>query len=375
MKRRLAFIINSLAGGGAERVFCTVIDGLRAHIADAYDVDVILLDDEPQAYTPPPFAHTLTLGAHGKMAASVTRLVRTLAARKPVAALSFLSRANCANVIAARALGYRALISERVATTAHFGDGARAGAQRWVTRALYPRAHRILAVSEGVKRSLVRDFALQPDRIDAIPNPVDAHALRALAKEEPAAPLPDRFMVSAGRLTANKNFPTLLEAYARSDVAQDLVILGDGEDRGALETHARALGVYERVHFLGFQRNPFAIFARADFFVSTSNAEGFPNALVESMAVGLPAAFTNCPSGPAEILAGDPDRTVNGAERVDYGILCAVNDADAIAQAMRMLAAPETNAHYRIKSLQRVDAYAPQAIYDAYWRVLSQAMN
>ena len=139
--------------------------------------------------------------------------------------------------------------------------------------------------------------------------------------------------ISAGRLTRQKDFPTLLKAFqivkAQLPNAK-LVILGDGEDRNELEKLAQELENQNSVDLPGFVKNPFAMIARADAFILSSRWEGFGNVIVEALACGTPVISTDCPSGPAEILG-------NGA----YGTLVPVGDAQSLAQAMlREIAVP-----------------------------------
>jgi glycosyltransferase involved in cell wall biosynthesis len=132
-------------------------------------------------------------------------------------------------------------------------------------------------------------------------------------------------LLAAGRLTAQKDYPTLLRAFraAREARALRLVVLGEGEERGRLEALARELGVAPEVDFAGFVANPYAFMARASLFVVSSAWEGLPTVMVEAMACGAPVVSTDCPSGPGEIL-----------ERGRYGRLVAVGDAAALAGAM-----------------------------------------
>jgi len=368
---RLAFIINSLAGGGAERVFCRLIEGFEDRLRDC-ESEIVLLDDEPHAYTPPDFVPMRTLGAARRMGSSVARLTAEMRRFKPHAAVSFLNRANCANVLAARLCGYRTVISERVATAHHFGDGPGGRLKRAVTRELYRRADAVLAVSEGVRLGLIEDCGLPAERIAVIPNPVDVARIRTAGAAPPETPLPELFIVSVNRLTANKNVRLQLEALNRSGLTHHLVILGDGPERGALQERAEALGLCNRVHFVGFSANPFAIVARAQMFVSTSNAEGFPNALAEAMALGVPCISTSCRAGPAEILAGDPRLEASAMHPASYGVLTPVGDADACAAALRFMADPKRRAHYGERAAERAASYAPEGVIESYWRAISR---
>lgn len=373
-RARIAFIINSLAGGGAERVFCRLIEGFQDRLREC-ESEIVLLDDEQHAYTPPDFMPMRTLNAKRKMGASVTRLAGEMRRFRPHVAVSFLSRANCANVLASLWCGHRTLISERVATVDHFGDGLAGHVKRAVTRELYRRADAILAVSEGVRLGLVEECGVPAQRIDVIPNPVDARRIRELGAQAPETELPERFIVSVNRLIANKNVALQLEALRASGLPHHLVILGDGPERHALQTRAEALGLADRVRFVGFAANPFAIVARAEIFLSTSNAEGFPNALAEAMALGVPCISTNCRAGPSEILANNPRLHVSAMHPVQYGVLTPVEDAQACAEALRFLAQPEQRALYARRAAERASAYAPDAIIERYWSAISRVAS
>lgn len=368
---RVAFIINSLAGGGAERVFCRVVSGLEDRLADTA-CEVVLLDDETHAYSAPNFLPTRTLNANRSTALSVAKLSQELRRFRPDVAVSFLNRANCANLIASRWSGHRTVISERVATAEHFGGGTAGRFKRAVTRNLYRHADAIVAVSEGVRRGLSKDCGIPADRIDVIANPVDAARIRTLAALGSHISLPERFIVSVNRLAPNKNVQLQLDALQRSGLPHDLVILGDGPERASLVARAEALGLAGRVRFLGFIGNPYPIVARAEMFLSTSNAEGFPNALAEAMALGVPSISTNCRSGPAEILAEDPDLEISAMHAAQHGVLAPVNDAEACAAALRFLASPNHAAIYGQRAAERAQAYAPEAIIEYYWRVISR---
>lgn len=373
-RRRIAFVINSLAGGGAERVFCRLIEGLAEPLAD-WETDVFLLDDEPQAYALPSFVRLHALKAGGAALPSITKLLGALRNSKPDLAVAFLSRANCATVLAGRQLGFPTVISERVATADHFGDGPGGVLKRLVAGEIYRRADAVVAVSQGVKEGLVQRCGVSPNRVEVIANPVDAERIRALASAPLEHSLPEKAIVSVSRLAANKNVAMVIEALAQSGLPHHLLVLGDGPERSALAQRARALGLEARVHFLGFLSNPFPVMARAELFASASNAEGFPNALVEALALGLPSVFTNCRAGPAEILADDAALEVSAMHPARYGVLTPVGDVAALAEALRFLASPEQRMHYRRRALERAEAYEPHAVFNRYWQVISRVLE
>jgi glycosyltransferase involved in cell wall biosynthesis len=196
-------------------------------------------------------------------------------------------------------------------------------------RRTYPEADRIIAVSRGVADDLRTLVRLPPELVTTAYNPVVDSELAKKADAPidhpwfvPGAP---PVIIAVGRLTEQKDFPTLLRAFARVRAQRQarLLILGEGELRRKLEALACELGVDQDVSLSGFMSNPFAYMARAAVFVLSSAYEGLPGVLIETLACGCPVVSTDCPSGPAEILK-------NG----QYGRLVPVGDPAAMAQAI-----------------------------------------
>lgn len=197
-----------------------------------------------------------------------------------------------------------------------------------LARTLYRTADSIVCVSRGVRDDLLREVAL-PEGLPVlvVNNPLDP-CLDALARAPLPRPLPWSAevptLLAIGRLSPHKDFVTLLQAVAalRSRRRVGLVILGEGEERARLLALAEALDVRD-LHMPGFVRNPAAYLSAADVYVLSSRNEGFPNAMLEALAVGLPIVSTRCPSGPEELL-----------EDGRWGALVPVGDADALARAI-----------------------------------------
>jgi glycosyltransferase involved in cell wall biosynthesis len=133
-------------------------------------------------------------------------------------------------------------------------------------------------------------------------------------------------IVGAGRLTPEKDFPTLIRAFARFRKTQParLIIVGEGPLEAPLRELTVSLGIAEDVDFPGFTPNPFAYMQRAALFVMSSAWEGSGNVLVEALALGVPSVSTDCPFGPRETLADGR-----------YGSLVPVGDDVALAEAMQ----------------------------------------
>jgi glycosyltransferase involved in cell wall biosynthesis len=194
----------------------------------------------------------------------------------------------------------------------------------------YPWADRITAVSEGVADDLAQAAGIPRERIQVIYNPVVTPEFKAKT-EAPLdhpwfAPGEPPVVVGAGRLTIQKDFPALIRAFARVRQARParLLILGEGEERSALEAVVRQLGVERDVSLPGFVSNPYPYMRRAALFVLSSRWEGLPGVLIEAMYCGARLVATDCPSGPREILADGR-----------YGQLVPVGDVAALADAVR----------------------------------------
>jgi len=199
----------------------------------------------------------------------------------------------------------------------------------WPIRKLYPGIDRIVAVSNGVAEDTAAIARIPRASIDVIRNPVITPQLAQLAAEPCAHPWfqPGEIPVilGAGRLQRQKDFPTLIRAFAlvRQQRLCRLAIIGEGRGRPALEALVAELGIGAITDLPGFQTNPFPFIAAADLFVLSSAWEGSPNVLTEAMALGTPVVSTDCPSGPSELL--DEGR---------LGPLVRVGDVKALASAM-----------------------------------------
>ena len=370
VRTRVLFIINSLAGGGAERVMCTLLRASQAELRE-YRISLLLLDDEPSAYEVPPWIEVEQLDCRHSLVRSIWSVWRALRRIRPAMTVSFLTRANVASVIGASLLGIPAVVSERVNTSSHLGHGVGAAIARFLVKATYPRARTVIAVSQGVADELRRFFAVPAASVAVIANPIDLDGIRAQAERGTPIPLDTPYVATMGRLVPNKNFGMLIDAFACSGIGANLVILGDGPERAALVKKIEAAGLGGRVLMPGFSANPFPTLRRAAFFVSPSSAEGFPNSLLEAMSVGLPVISTNCPSGPSEVLAELPrERIAPGVCFAPHGILVPPDDPTAMAEALRAMMDPDRQRLYAARVSQRAAEFGVARAKDAYWAVI-----
>jgi glycosyltransferase involved in cell wall biosynthesis len=164
-------------------------------------------------------------------------------------------------------------------------------------------------------------------------------------------------LLAAGRLTGQKGFDVLIRAFARvrKDHRVRLLIVGEGEERPALEAMIREYELGQDVSMPGFVPNPYNYMAHAAAFVLSSRWEGLPTVLVEALALGAPIISTDCPSGPREILMGGK-----------YGQLLPVDDPGALAAAI----ATSLSANVLRPSRESWESYEIECVTDQYLNIL-----
>lgn len=368
--RRLLFVINSLEGGGAERVFSLLVNHIQPCL-HRVDIDVLLLDDKRQRYEITAPVNLFCLQSDGSLGQSALRFKRFLDMRRPDLVISFLTRANYLAAAFSRFYGYRCIISERSDTTGRLGGGIAGWCKKRLVRSLYPLAHHVIAVSDGIRQSLVTRYGVSESAISVIHNPCDLLRTQQLAQQRSAVTqnsfLRNGCILAAGRLVESKRFDLLIRAYAQGNFAIPLVILGDGPRLKDLEKLAGKLGVADRVLFTGFLANPYAVMACATVYVLCSELEGFPNSLLEAMGIGLPVIATNCHHGPAEILDETIMPAINGVHQARYGVLVPTGDASALTQALqRVLTNPALQASLAQRAQQRASQFTLPATVARY---------
>lgn len=369
---KIVFIINSLEGGGAERVIST----LTSYFVNEkkHHVSIITLHKANCFYNMPPSVKIVNLKSGflcvgpGKillLPLLAMELSLRLKSLRPDAVISLLVRSNLAHLMT-RWFGNRSkiVISERCNTEAVYPDTSLGNkVMKTLIKLLYPKADRIISISEGVKQSLVQ-LGVPAKHNFAIHNPQNLEAiLKKSRKSLKNKTNKDAFtVITIGRLVDQKDHKTLLKAHKiiREALNVQLVIMGEGPLETSLKEYAAELEIADSVSWIGWQDNPFESMAKADLFVLSSKYEGFGNVIIEAMACGLPVVSTDCPSGPGEIL-------MNG----EYGALVPVGDSEGIARAVIKLL--QDRALYNAlqeKGFKRADDFDVKAIAQKYLDVL-----
>lgn len=306
---RLAIFLHGFYEGGAERTILNLADEMAGL---GYSVDLVA------ARAVGPFLSQISdrvrlvdLNA-SRVLFSLPALVRYIRSEDPAALLSGIDYTNIMAVLARRIAGRKNrlvivehnTLSQRIQGLPTLYRTLLPG----LMKAVYPGADTVVAVSQGVADDLAATTGLRRSRIQIIYNPVITQDLREKAQKPLEHPWfqdgQPPVLVAVGRLTAQKDYPNLLQAFALVHQSRRvrLVILGEGEERQALEKMIQELGLAEDVSLPGFVDNPYPYMVHAAVYVLSSRWEGLPTVLIEALYCGTPIVSTDCPSGPREIL-------------------------------------------------------------------------
>jgi glycosyltransferase involved in cell wall biosynthesis len=283
--------------------------------------------------------------------------VRILRQEQPDVIVSFLWFTNVVAILCRFFSGVpcKLVLSERSTI-----QGSREGflneiLRRFSIRFLYPAADRVVPNSEGLRRQLTERYRLPARKVSVVQNPLEIEEIVAQGEDGrrgDARPSGLPLVLGIGRLTREKGFDLLICAAAEARRPFRLVLLGEGRGKKNLRDLAGRLGVADRVEFAGFHENPYAWLHNTAVFVLPSRYEGFPNSLLEAMALGVPCVATRCPTGPEEIVTDGVD-----------GLLVPVEDPGALAAAIdRLLGDPELRERLGRAARERVRAYDAQGI-------------
>lgn len=405
----VAFVLPNLAGGGAERSILTVANGL---IERGHKVDIVLLgarvhypaevphkarlfvvdrksDDRTtkSAEAQDVLANSIQLSVRPKSRdwlnimdalgwdplclpeARLLRYVRAVATyvhrERPDCMVPSLPRAKIVALLACRLSGPHP--PPVVPTIRNDVGQGRRRAHRRSYRRLFGQAAHFVCVSQGVADGLIRMIGVPSNKVSVIHNPVVTPELTMRMARPASHPWMEDggppVILSAGRLSAQKDYPTLIKAFSRviEERPCRLIILGEGPRRRQLARLIKNLGLAERVSLPGWADNPFAFMSRAALFVISSRYEGLPGVLIQALACGCPCVSTDCPTGPAEILQGGK-----------LGPLVPVGDPLQLAEAITsVLERPANNQLLRDGAAR----FAAEQSVLAYERLLTTVMR
>lgn len=323
---KILFAVNTLSSGGAERVASILSN---AWAAEGHEVILTqTYSGGPVTFykLAPVIRHTALAkrGSAGGIYGAVVRLLafrRIVRREKPDVIISFMLNANAFVMLATLFLRVPRIIAERTDPKAV----AISCALRRACRFFYPRAELVVVQTEEQNKRVAEAFGMIR-RTAVIPNPLPEGL--PPPRQRPVK-CGRKILISLGRLSSTKRIDIVIEAFCRvagQAPDWDLHVYGDGPCRATWQAQAEQSPFRDRILFKGRTDQAYTVLSKADMFIMASEFEGFPNSLLEAMALGLPVITSDCPCAAKDI-------TRNGED----GVLVPVGDTIAFANALQRL--------------------------------------
>lgn len=321
---RIAIIISTLGCGGAEGVVSRMSERWATN---GRDVTIVCigragtfrkLDDRVKVVE-----LDMLRESRGRLDSALRNMKRAVRLRRallrigPDVAISFMDTTNVLALLASLRAQWGTIVCERSVPS----EKPLGRPWRYLRRLLYPSARAVVVQSRSAARGL-------PGRLKILPNFV------APVKGGDETDVDENLVVAMGRLSDEKGYDLLLRSMAlvrERKPSAKLSIWGDGEERLSLERLAASLGLSDSVSFPGITRHPEKSFQAAQVYALSSRYEGFPNALCQAMAAGVPAVAFACPGGVPEIVRHDLDGILvdsGSVEALADGLLHFIGDRD-----------------------------------------------
>jgi len=351
LDKKIVFVIGGLGFGGQERALSTLANSLADR---SYRITIICLFLTPIAF---PLRESIAIrwptinrSQIGKLQYALRALHYLRDAIRQTDAdvvVSFGDWYNSFTILSSLGLSRRVVVASRMGPELRLGpllDTA--------NRLLYRFAKTVIVQTERAKQIVAKRYSCKS--ITVMPNAVEMYCGPQTGQRE-------KTVISVGRLSREKGHQTLLEAFSKVDAPDwQLELVGDGPERQRLERFAKELGIEERVHFLGSQRDVWRFLAKAEIFVLPSLYEGFPNALVEAMSVPLCCVASDCVAGPREIIAHG-----------ESGFLVEPGNEGELAKILaRLIRDPELRARTAKKGLTVRNMYGAERIADEWLKTI-----
>ncbi len=330
MPKKVCFFLGSLQLGGIGKLSINLIEEF---LKEGVEVDIFLMKDGGEYSDQVPDEVNIFC-VEGSWIKRVSGFLKYLRAQRPDISMSARQRQDVINILCCLLTfgKVKPVVSVHTNLTAEMefkGRGTNNMVDKIAAR-LYRFVDTFIAVSAGVADDFSKRTGVPRNKIEVIYNPVfkpyvDDGTISMKFTEFKARH--SKYIIGVGRMSPQKDFETLIRAYARlpESVKHGLVIAGDGPLRPQLQKLIEELGLRDKVLLLGFVDNPLYYLKNADLFVLSSKWEGFGNVIVEALGVGTPVVSTNCLSGPAEIL-----------EDGKYGKLVEVGNVEQLSDAITL---------------------------------------
>jgi GalNAc-alpha-(1->4)-GalNAc-alpha-(1->3)-diNAcBac-PP-undecaprenol alpha-1,4-N-acetyl-D-galactosaminyltransferase len=363
---RITIVTNAYGCGGSERVVALWCQGF---VDRGHQVTVVNMSrSENMNFFPiPPQVRIISLdmmqtsqSLAQAAVATVKRFVKmrqTILRTKPDRVITLYPQLNVLTIAALTGTGIPVYVTE------HNDPKLCANGEIWETLRFwaYPRAAKVISVSQGVDRSFE---GIPTRKRTIIYNPVTRQVPNGPLPVIPGADPHRPWILSMGRLCPQKGYDLLIPAFAKLAARHpdwQLVILGEGADRAQLETLRDKLGMQDRIFLPGAVQDVAAVLHQAKLFVMASRFEGFGMAHCEAMSCGLPIVVTDCDSGPREIVRHNVD-----------GLLIDPNSIDALVKGMdTLMTDPVLREQFAQRAPEILDRFGMERVMEDWTQVMN----
>jgi len=302
VRKKILFIVPSMRGGGSERVISIIVNHLNR---DKFDITLALLKKEGKYLNElPNDIQIIDLNAR-QARYSILKIIKLIYQLKPNVVFSTLGYLNLIVSI------IRPIFSKKIKFIARESNIVSIQNKQekypkffnFLYKIFYKNFDTIICQSNCMKKDLINNFGIDNNKLVVINNPVNIDRISELSNTEEILFDNNRInIIAVGRLSYQKGYDLLLNALSLLEDKYHLHIIGDGSEKESLIKLSKKLNIQNRVHFLGFQDNPYKYMAQADLMVLSSRYEGLPNVVLEANACGLPVVAFDCPGGTGEII-------------------------------------------------------------------------
>lgn len=374
MKKNLVLLIPSLKRGGAERV----VSRLSSLLKKEYNINIVIFDSSQIDYEcDAPIFDLEEKADSNSLFVKFTKIIRRAykyykfkRSNNVDITYSFGNSANFINIFSfgsdvkitsVRGFGNLSLTSNSILNYFY----------RLLVQLTLSKSDRIVSVSKVIKYNLIDRFKIEGNKIKVIYNGYDVEEIQKKCVKEKPKSTYFRF-VSMGTYRKEKNYPRLLDSFlevSKQHKDVKLIILGEGNEveTNKMLDYIERNNLKDKVELLGFKKNPYEIISSCDCYILPSLSEGFPNALVEAMACGLPVIATDCETGPKEILSKEEKLTkrTRYIDYTDFGVLVSATykkngqTVDPLTEAMiKMKENADLRRNYSSLSLKRASYFS-----------------
>lgn len=369
-KHNLLFVISSLNGGGAERVLIKLLENLDEKKFNFF----LAVNSFSGEYVQDIPKHVNIFKIEGAFYQKLLKLNRIIKKQKIDLAIGCMVSSNLLLLTVKFFLNKRL----KIISTEHNNPSrnyipspikVKSYLKKHFITFFYPYSDRIISVSNGIRNELFHNYKINLNKISTIHNPASIEDI-SIKKKETVKIFENntdiKTIVAVGRLVPQKGYFDMLEIMSelKKRIKVRLIILGEGDQREALQDKIDELNLTDCVELIGFVDNPWAYISKSDVYLSTSYWEGFHMSIVEAMACGVFPIVSDCDYGPREIIVDN-----------EMGALIQVGEINHFVDTLFEFLSKEDNSKSILKCIKRANDFDTPIIVQKYNQHITNVLN